>query len=104
MEISLLFETCESGNKSLVKYIVEQGLNINRSNMYGNNTLMRTSKNGNEAMVMYLVEKEAKINIINKWGESPLFYAYSSGNESLVKYLIYYGKPRYLKPAEVEVK
>ncbi|KAL6628014.1 ankyrin repeat-containing domain protein [Neocallimastix sp. 'constans'] len=88
-----LVNACECGKISLVKYLIEHGLDINKENIQGQSLLFYACSGGNENLVKYLIEqKGADINKEDKYnGETILFNACSSGNENLVKYLIEHG-------------
>jgi len=76
------------GNKSAIKFLLEQGADINKENEEDETPLFLAYKNGNGNIVKYLVEKGADINKENEEDETPLFLAYKNRNEDLVKYLI----------------
>ena len=49
-----LFNACSSGNEALVKYLIEQGTDINKESKYGETPLF----NANETLVVrYLIRK-----------------------------------------------
>ncbi|ORX45422.1 hypothetical protein BCR36DRAFT_585736 [Piromyces finnis] len=75
----------------LVKYIIEQGVDINAKDNIGNNALMIASKNGFLNLVEYLIANGAFINEKNNEGRTALMYAATNGYVNTVKYLIEHG-------------
>ena len=63
---SPLFFACLNGNETVVKYLVEQGANINIEDRSGETPLCIAFSSGNEAVVKYLVEHGANINKAKK--------------------------------------
>ncbi|KAG4090550.1 ankyrin [Neocallimastix lanati (nom. inval.)] len=109
-----LFYACESGNKNLIKFLLEYGADINKENVYGQIPLSKACKSGNKDLqninkedkigetplfyacerknkdlVVYLVENGADIIKENKYGERPLFKPSYNGNKDIVEYLKY---------------
>jgi len=60
MDKTPLFNICESGNENLVKYLIEQGADINKEDVNGKTPLFYVCSSGNENLVKYLME--LKIN------------------------------------------
>jgi len=54
-----LFNACESGNKTAIKYLLEHGADINKENTLGETPLFIAYSKGNKNVVQYLVEKGA---------------------------------------------
>jgi len=75
----------------MVKYLIEQGSDINQENWIGETPLINACKKGNEAMVKYLIEQGADINKENGYSKTPLLKAFRSGNGVIVKYLVEHG-------------
>ena len=68
-----MFNACSSGNKRLVKYLVEHGADINIPNNTDRTPLFNACFIKNEELVKYLVEIGADINKQNDNGVTPLF-------------------------------
>jgi len=86
-----LYYACKNGHEAMVKYLVEQGAEINISEC-NYIPLHGACENGNEAIVDYLVEREADLNInTSETNDSPLHIACRHGHESIVKYLVEHG-------------
>jgi len=81
----------EKKNIFMVKYVVEQGADINKTNENYETPFFYACERGNKTIVKYLVEQGANINEEKGNGETPLFYAIKSGNEIIVKYLVEQG-------------
>jgi len=109
-----LFKAYLSGNKALVKYLIEQGEDVNKENKLNGQTplslacekenevivkylvehgaIIDKEDNYDETLVRYLVELGADINKENKHGKTPLFNARSSENIAVEKYLMIHKK------------
>ena len=72
-------------NKTLIYYLVEHGIDINKDNIFKETPLFYTCKSGNKDLVEYLVKHGADIN------KKVLYMACFSGNKYLVKYLVEHG-------------
>ncbi len=83
-----LWEACSIGNKYMVKYLVEHGMDTNKANREGQSPLFKACETGNEYIVKYIVEHGADISIKPQRGETPLFYACKNKNVNIVKYLM----------------
>jgi len=59
---TLLFIACQNGNLKLVKFLVELGENINKSNRYGETPFFHACKSGNVELVEYLIKLGVDIN------------------------------------------
>lgn len=59
-----LMRAAWKGFTNIVKYLVEKGADINKTNRYGWTALMLAATEGREKTVQYLIEKGAKVNII----------------------------------------
>ena len=78
-------------NIYILKYLIKNGIDINKEDCLGETPLFHACYRGNEAIVKYLIELGADINKENWYGRTPLFDACYSGNEARVKYLIEHG-------------
>jgi len=59
---TLLFCACINGNETIVKYLVQKGVDVNKENGRGETPLFLACEKGNEQIVKYLVEHGANIN------------------------------------------
>ena len=73
---------------NLIKYLIENGANINIANKIGQTPLMIAISANNIMLSKYLLDRGADINIKNKYGQTPLMLAVESNNPSTVKWLI----------------
>jgi len=93
-DLIALILACQRGEKSLIKTLVEQGVNINGINNSGETPLMaainytKRRNINNNSIINYLVEQGANVNAIDHLGNTPLTIACEYGNEAVVKYLI----------------
>ena len=52
-----LFNACRSGNKNLVKYLVEPRTSIDIEDRYGETPLFDACASGNKDLIKYLIEE-----------------------------------------------
>jgi len=83
-----LFNACESGNETAVRFLLEHGADMTIRDKDNRIALARTCNSGNLDLVKYLVHLGAYINNENNSGVTHMFNACLSGNLNLVKYLI----------------
>ncbi|XP_061184254.1 uncharacterized protein LOC133192274 [Saccostrea echinata] len=77
------------GHPEIVKYLVENGANINLYNHEYKTPLHKASEYGNTEIIMQLVEHGDNINLATLWeGEAPLHIASEYGHTEIVKYLL----------------
>ena len=111
----------ETINLTIVKYLVEHGLNVNIKSLNGETPLIGACKNGNRSIVNYLVDHGASMDKKDGQGRTPIFYACASGKmlapvgrkrlwpiwlnimPILMKQTILVGH-RYLRPAQAETQ
>ena len=63
---------------NMVKWLVENGANINQEHKDKTTPLFYASNNrNNRETIQYLVENKANVNHINQYGHTPVSYAYS---------------------------
>ena len=87
----LLHIACKKNNVDLVKYLVDNGADINRLECLNFRTpLCIACENNNVDLVKYLVEHGADINKADGLG-TPLSIACSRGNLAIVEYLVEHG-------------
>jgi len=71
-----------------VKYLVENGVDINKSNTSGDTPLSVAVDYNNKIVIKYLVDHGADINMITKSGETFLIRTIKNGYMDMFKYLI----------------
>ena len=80
------------GHLEIVKYLVENGADINAKDNNGWTSLIHAAYNGHLEVVKYLVENKADINAIGKYfgfdGLTSLMFASMNGHLEVVKYLV----------------
>lgn len=76
------------GKLDSVKFLVENGANIEVKNKDGYTPLIVASWNGHLEIVKFLVEKGANVEAKNDYGDTPLTLASMDGNFEVIKFLI----------------
>jgi ankyrin repeat protein len=88
-ETALLIANIENSSSTKIKYLIKNGVNVSKSNDYGETPLMRAASNQNPEVLRILLDNGAKINRQNNDGMTPLIYACkNSFNPEIVEYLI----------------
>jgi len=64
---------CERGKRAIVKYLVEQGADINKENRYAKTPLIYAQERGKEKNRKYLVKEGAKRNKKTRYIQTKLF-------------------------------
>ena len=64
------FYLCENGHLEIVKYLVENGANINEKNKDGDTPLICASINGHLEIVKYLCQNGDNVNEKDKDGDN----------------------------------
>ncbi|WP_342223953.1 ankyrin repeat domain-containing protein [Spiroplasma endosymbiont of Asaphidion curtum] len=77
-----------NNNYLLVKFLIENGANINARNNDRDTPLHSAARNGNFEIVELLLKHGADVNAITKDGRTPLHYATQEGHIDIVKLLI----------------
>ncbi len=85
---SLLLEASFWGHFEIVKFLVENGANINYKNYYGNSALMCASENNELEIIHFLLENGADINIKNDYNETPLIGSIMGNKLDAMKLLL----------------
>ncbi|ORY75169.1 ankyrin, partial [Neocallimastix californiae] len=88
---SVLPKITKYNRVNVVKYLVNNGVYINRKDQEGNTSLVIASKEGFFEIVKFLVDKKANVNKFNSIGYTPLMFASQNGHLSIVKYLLNHG-------------
>lgn len=89
---TLLMHAIWYGNFDMVKYLIDNGININTKNDKGNTALIiSVIVNSKLNIVQYLIGKGADINIQNNIGMAALHYATSEGNIKVVEEMVLNG-------------
>lgn len=84
---NLLILSCKDKNIPLVKFLLEEGVDVNDKNDCGNTALMWACFVGSMELVKILFEKGADINHRNNCGYSGFMWACKNGWLDIVKYL-----------------
>ncbi len=85
-----VYNACQHGYIQIVENAINQGIEINNLNDYGNSLLHVAVASGKKAIVETLLKAKAAINICDKYGATPLHEACKHGDLALVKLLVSY--------------
>ncbi|OUM63582.1 hypothetical protein PIROE2DRAFT_28813, partial [Piromyces sp. E2] len=84
---------CDQGYENIVKYLVEQGADVNKSN--GNDQMISLVSYSNFDEYVNIMNTSTKhsvnVNQIYSYNNSPLFAACENENENILKYLLEQG-------------
>jgi len=92
-----LFIACENEYLEIVKLLIENGADINKSDNYGQTPLFIACQNGYLEIVKLLIENGADINKSNNNGKTPLFIAREYQRFEITAVLIENGVDDYRK-------
>ncbi|MCL5436393.1 MAG: ankyrin repeat domain-containing protein [Candidatus Dependentiae bacterium] len=84
----LLLEDLNNTEPKNIKFLVENGADVNIKNKHGARPLHWACFNNNVEMIKFLVEKGADVNVKNGFGEPPLYWACFNDNVEAVKFLV----------------
>ncbi len=76
------------GHEDLVRYLLDQGANINAKDLNGLTPLIWSVKTGNLSMMQLLVSRGSDISICNNGGENALHYACENNDFQMVSNLV----------------
>jgi len=76
---TLLHTAARSGHIDMVRYLFEQGINIDSKDRYGNTPLMCAVSGGHETVVTYLLKNKADYNLVDRGNFTPLMISLSNG-------------------------
>lgn len=82
---------CKYGHSDIVKFLVENGANVNETVNTGSTPLAVALLAGNFDIADYLVKNKADVNIPDIMGMSPLMWAVKENNLKVSKYLVEHG-------------
>ncbi len=75
----------------VVRFLVEQGVDVNKKTDYGLTALMMATCCRDETLLRFLIENGANIDAQNKNGETALMYAAIHGDQKMVQTLVEHG-------------
>ena len=79
------------GHTSIVKSLLDAGVDINRQDQYGRSPIQLAAMYGHVATVRVMLSYGANVNVIDRWGKSPLDSAESRGYYKIAVLLLYDG-------------
>lgn len=88
---NLLHYACASKSLKMVKYLVENGFDINQTNSFENTPFLIACTDSSTAVLRYLVEKETDIFAKNINGRGALHFCVKSANVENLTYLLSLG-------------
>jgi len=88
---TFLSYSCEKSYLNITKFLIEQGVDINKENKLGETPIFFACRSENVNIVKHLVEKGTNVNKENNLGETPLFIACEIKSEIMAKFLIQHG-------------
>lgn len=83
-----LYYGARYGHLDVVKYLVENGADVNNQAIDGDSALHESASSGHLDVVQYLVRQKANIYIRNKVGQTVLHSAVKSNNIDIISYLV----------------
>lgn len=86
-----LYIAAQSGNLKAVRYLIENGANLNQVNKLGETPLWVAARNGHLEIVQYLLQNKANVDYTNGLNETPLYIAIGRGNFDVVQCLLKHG-------------
>ena len=91
---------CIRGYWEVVRYLVEQGADLNMQGGDGGTPLNWAVHHDNVSIAKLMIDKGAKLNIQNQWGMTELHTAIWRGNIHVVDYLLDQGSDPMIKTKE----
>ena len=85
---SLLFYASSKGYLDIVKYLINNGADVNSMGGRGIFSLYTASSKGHLDIVKYLIDNGADVNLTTNIGLSSLYHSICNGHLDIVKYLI----------------
>ena len=87
----LLTDAIQRGSLERVVFLVEQGADVNKEDLYYYTPLRKAIPYRNLDIIQYLIEKGADVNRQDRYGDTPLSDACRLGRLDIVKYLFEQG-------------
>ncbi|KAK5989429.1 Transcriptional repressor rco-1 [Cladobotryum mycophilum] len=82
-----LLMAVQIGDETIVRQLLDEGVDINSRNDVGRTVLFRAAENGEEAMVKLLLDLGADAQLEDDDGQTPLSRATDQGHEAIIKLL-----------------
>ena len=79
---SLLLLAVQAGHAETVKYLLEQGADVNAAGPTGMSPLHLAAQQGEEEIILLLLKNKADINAVTADGQSPMELAIKSGHDA----------------------
>lgn len=88
---SVLFYAARGGKVEMIKYLIDNGADVNKANALGMTPLMAAVYDGRYKAFRYLVKRGARLNVKDNIGYYPLHYAAKADNTEIAANLISLG-------------
>ncbi len=85
---SLLHYAVTGSAMDVIKYLLNQDINVNLADQYGETPLFDCARKGKVQIAKRLIEKFANVNVENRQGELPIHLASFKGDLDMIKLLI----------------
>ncbi|MBP5427418.1 MAG: ankyrin repeat domain-containing protein [Clostridiales bacterium] len=85
---NMLIQIYQNNNTGMVKFLVENGIDVDQKNEYKETILWYVIRNKNVELLRLLINKGANINSRDRYGDTPLWYAVKNEDVALAKLLI----------------
>ncbi len=85
---TLLMYAIENNNNDMVKYLIDNKINLESVDKDGRNALFYAICRKNNDAIVYLIENEAKLDCIDNQNTTLLMYSIECNNDTMSEYLI----------------
>jgi ankyrin repeat protein len=86
--VTPLLAAVAAGNKSMTKFLIDRGADLNAKGELGDTALHLAARNGFQAVVEVLLTSHAAVNAQNGSGATPLFQAVQGGQTKIIQLLL----------------
>ncbi|KAJ5633545.1 hypothetical protein N7528_001387 [Penicillium herquei] len=86
-----LLTALANGHQAIATILIENGANVNTSDLSGMSPIFHASKMGYEALAGLLIDSGADVNAMNEYGHTPILLASQYGQDAIVRLLIDHG-------------
>jgi ankyrin repeat protein len=86
-DCTALHHAARGGNSDVIKYLIDQKININAQDLTGRTAIMLAAQKGNFEAVVALIEAGADLTVNDKKVCTPLHWAAMGGNSRVIEHL-----------------
>jgi ankyrin repeat protein len=83
-EITQFWSAVFTGNSSLAKRLIDNGVDVETINSHGSTALMLAARYGHQSIVELLIAKRVNVNFTDKHGWTALMIATQKGHQPIV--------------------